>query len=1108
MTDALLRELPRCLGAKGVDVVALTGDVTATGAEAEFTKAEAWLGRLAEVTGARILVVPGERDVDRAAATAGGATLRGLLAAERPDEDIAAVLGDPEQRRPLLRRLDRWRAFAARLGLPVGDVPWWHARVGGVGFAGLCSAWAATGGHPEPGLLVGAWQVQAALGPLDDCALRVGLVHHHPRRLHPADRTVTATLPRRVHLLLCGHEEAPDWSAVRRTWHEHREILAGPVVGDRPTFTVIELDEAAIGVRPFVYQGGWRADLTAAGNAEGRIVLGAPAPSRLSERPLRRRPTPKPAGTPPDPWPVLAPYTHPDNFGGRDAAVEDLLRALDATPLVLTLSAPSGAGKSSLLAAGLLPRLGERPAAVDRAPGEPGLARRLLDALILDAPEAPTPGAFADVLRRVRDAAGAPPVLILDQFEEAVRRPEALAALGPLVVETMRQGAVCRWLLAYRSEYSHPVRAWLRDPLRHAPVEPPVPLDERHVVEWLLPPLGDTRDAVDRVAAATGVFRDAILRPLARGLYPHRFEGDGAARLAALFGRARVDRPDDPLTPEVQVVLDQLVSEAAGGPLRVPDDPGALLDRAITRHVGRALDELAWTDSPEERRARRTELILLLGRLQHEGRRAPMSEDDHRALAPSLRRSLDELERSRYRLVRREQRRDSYVVTLPHDRIAAEVYRLLTEPAEAARFGVAPEVLALSAFVARRAAAWRQDDRGAVDVDVGRLAELLAHAEALIDDTTRGWWDEARAAGRAKLEAQVRGSYARSGDALRALHHLHTSFGYEGDALVGLLTLEEGGEDPFNRERRDALFGEGPVGLSPAERANILPALVRLLAAPAARAPEPESLWGALLSVAEVAGEGREIVVAAMRAERRDRPPIEAIDWSPEVAGTFTVGCFREAGDYGNDNETLHEVTLSPYRVAKVGVTLGDLRRFGMASRETHPWKDEEPAINVSWYEATAYAAWRGARLPTEAEWEVAARGGGGVYFETGYATGNADADADRCAWHAGNAGRNTHFAAEPKPGGPAHPLGLLHMQGNVYQWCCDWYAPYPGSPRTDPSGPLIAPPSARRVMRGGSWALPAANARAAYRDRALPSIRRGSVGFRLVLPSRSAVEP
>ncbi|MBI5631802.1 MAG: formylglycine-generating enzyme family protein [Elusimicrobia bacterium] len=130
-------------------------------------------------------------------------------------------------------------------------------------------------------------------------------------------------------------------------------------------------------------------------------------------------------------------------------------------------------------------------------------------------------------------------------------------------------------------------------------------------------------------------------------------------------------------------------------------------------------------------------------------------------------------------------------------------------------------------------------------------------------------------------------------------------------------------------------------------------------------------------------------------------------------------------------------------------------------------------------------------RLPTEAEWEYAARAGSLSAYSFGDAGG-----LDQYAWFNDNSGGRTHAAAVKK----ANPWGLYDMHGNVWEWVQDWYGPYPGETVTNPAGPSTG---SSRVLRGGSWFSDAGGLRSAVRYSGVPGGRYGGVGFRLVRSSR-----
>lgn len=167
---------------------------------------------------------------------------------------------------------------------------------------------------------------------------------------------------------------------------------------------------------------------------------------------------------------------------------------------------------------------------------------------------------------------------------------------------------------------------------------------------------------------------------------------------------------------------------------------------------------------------------------------------------------------------------------------------------------------------------------------------------------------------------------------------------------------------------------------------------------------------------------------------------------------------------------------------------------------------DQHPVVLVTWGDANAFAAWvtrktgRRVRLPTEAEWEYAARGG----TTTPWYAGSSEQEALGAGWF-------KQHGASPHPRGEraANPFGLFDMSGNVYEWCRDVYAPYGKGPAVDPeqtSG--VAGEPERRVLRGGSWNRDPKRGRSAARYRATPGTRSAENGFRLVVTDEESLGP
>ena len=209
--------------------------------------------------------------------------------------------------------------------------------------------------------------------------------------------------------------------------------------------------------------------------------------------------------------------------------------------------------------------------------------------------------------------------------------------------------------------------------------------------------------------------------------------------------------------------------------------------------------------------------------------------------------------------------------------------------------------------------------------------------------------------------------------------------------------------------------------------------------------------------------------------------------------GTFTMGATSEQGSDANDREKpAHQVTVSTFSIGETEVTQEQAVMGSNPSKFKGP---RRPVEQVSWEDCQNFIrelnslTGRRFRLPTEAEWEYAARGGRKANGHK-YAGSSA---IDRVAWYDSNSGGQTHDVATKR----ANELGLYDMSGNVWEWCQDWWGDYSSGSQTNPKGPTSG---SYRVNRGGSWRNIAMNCRVSYRHFITPSSRNYYLGLRLAL--------
>lgn len=212
-----------------------------------------------------------------------------------------------------------------------------------------------------------------------------------------------------------------------------------------------------------------------------------------------------------------------------------------------------------------------------------------------------------------------------------------------------------------------------------------------------------------------------------------------------------------------------------------------------------------------------------------------------------------------------------------------------------------------------------------------------------------------------------------------------------------------------------------------------------------------------------------------------------AMLWVP--GGTFLMGSPKGVGN-GNEHPE-HQVTLTGFWLYKYEVTVAQYRAFCMVTERKLPkfptigfswdgkrgWNDaalqQHPIVNVSWQDAQAYAEWTKVALPTEAQWEYAARGlKGSNYPWGGMATAknrNDGWDATKCANYDNSLSKNiSTWPVGSFPSGVSW-CGVHDLAGNVREWCADWFGDYSATPSCNPSGPATGD---YRVLRGGSWGI------------------------------------
>jgi formylglycine-generating enzyme required for sulfatase activity len=276
------------------------------------------------------------------------------------------------------------------------------------------------------------------------------------------------------------------------------------------------------------------------------------------------------------------------------------------------------------------------------------------------------------------------------------------------------------------------------------------------------------------------------------------------------------------------------------------------------------------------------------------------------------------------------------------------------------------------------------------------------------------------------------------------------------------------------------------------------------------------ALLGCLLFIGQVeANDPAPTLTGSILSSRYDPSPIHHF---VVLTGTrndapmalIPAGEFAMGSDRGQDDEQpVHRVSLDAFYLDVYEVTVSRYAEFLTSQQVAPPFKWSEsrpgshsnkPVTGVDWFDARDYCRWVGKRLPTEAEWEMAARGTEGRLYPWGndHPT-RSHVNAGQKSWQ----GYDTLTNVGRYEAGKS-PTGLYDMAGNLWEWVADWYDPtyYQFSPRDNPAGPAAGP---LKALRGGAWNNDAASIRSANRAGYIPKARRNDAGFRCARDLKSS---
>jgi len=1137
------------------DFVCITGDIGQRGAKADYDAAGTWIEKRllpalpADFHLERLLFVPGNHDVDRSQVKQSQRALHKELLSAQSQDDIAGVLQDPDEREPLLRRHRAYLAFAGRFGTGTTDLPWWGRSFSLRGFdlcfAGLDSALWSSGDDDYGRLLLGRWQVNQLLatdtsaGCSSPSGLRIALLHHPWSYLAEFDQhEARDEIHRRCDLVLSGHLHQA--RAERRLPPDPRrgclELAAGSAYAGSNyanAFQWIELDRtdgrlaATVGFRLW-HQGEWIIDRNLPGTTEGKARWFLAEDGQSSEQHPQEDEVPRQYLA----W-LCAQHARVELLGMRPGKGNRITLDHVYVPALTARAQPAERTRGDRQ----LPLFAESESAADRH-------ALLLDRLAAESLYVPgDPGSGKSVFCRwaVMNAACA------EVFRHVVPPPEGFTEAPPLALRGRLPMLVLlrefgRWI-----EPRTGVRGWCRQEIEEA-LSAWAGRDRSHGLTGTLLRRELDRgrvflvlDGLDEVPETSGrepevrYPRAVLLSGLADALPAWRDRGNRllvtsrpyglSAAEEALLGLPRA--PLAPLPDELQRLfvarwfhtlgraeeserlwrdIGQLSSHLAdlvANPMmltalcviyedrkQLPQDAYELYDRIVESVLGNRYQ-------PNERQPVRARLEAIAhgmhtGEAQDEPRQDPLAEVGVGEIDQILRRFSAANPSTEGGYLAPAQRRNE---------LLADSGLLLPRGPDHAAF----HHLSIQEFLA---------------------AEFHAHFD----------WDRAR----------FEDLFRRRGQVPKWRSTL--------TFLLGALAVRPYRSPEWGIKLLETLIGELDRA---AVKAN--PALAVLLAEalgiaqakgfqipPATRNQFQQICLAAIAD--EIAIDARIRLGERLGTLGDPRLDMTAPGYWIEIAGgRFAMGAQSEDSqgqNYDPDADSYsfvkesppHRVRLGPYRIARFPVTVAQYFAFeeaggygqerwwaaggfgvssGLGRGQEQARFPNRPVVYVTWHEAMAYCAWLRARLggpggvvpegweirlPTEAEWEYAARGPEGRR----YAWGDRE-PSEALANFGGKVGAPTPVGLYPAG---ATPQGVLDLTGNVWEWCLDPYDEeyYAACARQgevqDPTGPSAAL-GVSRVLRGGAWFGVSRFLRASCRFTNQPVFRHVILGLRPVLAPR-----